>query len=62
MKISIVAVAILVIFKIIAAVVLESENILAIEMGKCFIEAATERCSSNMCWVAIIKIILLVKE
>ena len=35
---------------------LENENILTIERKKNFTEAATERCSSNLC-LAIIKII-----
>ena len=37
----------------------ESENTLAIEMRKHFTEAATERCSPNLCLVAIINISLL---
>ena len=36
---------------------LENENTLAIEMRKHFTEAATERCSSNLCLAATIKII-----
>ena len=33
----------------------QNENNLAIEMRKLFIEAATERCSSNLCLAAFIK-------
>ena len=36
---------------------LENENSLAIERRKHFTEAATERCSSNLCLAAIIKTI-----
>ena len=35
---------------------LEKENSLAIERRKYFTEAGTERCSSNLCLAAIIKI------
>ena len=37
---------------------LENENTLAIERRKHFTEAVTQRCSSNLCLAAIIKIIL----
>ena len=37
---------------------LETRITFAIEMRKHFTEAATERCSSNLCLAAIIKIIL----
>ena len=36
---------------------LENENTLAIESRKYFTEAVTERCSSYLCFPAIIKII-----
>ena len=36
---------------------LKKENTLAIERRKHFTEAATEKCSSNFCLAAIIKII-----
>ena len=36
---------------------LENENILAIERTRHFTEAATKRCSSNLCLAANIKII-----
>ena len=37
--------------------ILENENTLAIEMRKNFTEAVIERCFSNLCLAAIIKII-----
>ena len=36
---------------------LENENTLTIEMRKHFTEAATKRCSSNLCLAGILKII-----
>ena len=36
---------------------LENKNTLAIEMRKHFTEAATKRCSLNLCLAAVVKII-----